>query len=264
MESKVVEYYTNTFNEHFRHLDAFGKIQQLRTLQLLQKHLLGKQKIIDIGGATGIYSFELAKLGHEVDLFDIAPIHIEKAKKISAETGVDLHGFHIGDAQHLAFSDNSFDTVILHGPLYHITDESLRLRVLKEAYRVMKPEGILFAFAINRYAGVFYGIQRELILNDPYFEMISNEVKTGFRERSPSWHFHLPQEMEAEVSKSGFRDIQMKGVVGPIWMLPDIESRLGDEQTRQKILRVSELLENEPIIGQDFVCIARKTNVSTP
>ncbi|UNE79299.1 hypothetical protein IMY97_22455 [Pectobacterium versatile] len=73
-----------------------------------------------------------------------------------------------------------------------------------------------------------------MILDDPYFEMISNEVKTGFRERSPSWHFHLPQEMEAEVSKSGFRDIQMKGVVGPIWMLPDIESRLGDEKTRQK------------------------------
>ncbi|MCW2484591.1 class I SAM-dependent methyltransferase [Candidatus Symbiopectobacterium sp. NZEC127] len=259
MENNVVDYYTNTFNEHFRHLDAFGKIQQRRTLQLLKKYLLNKQKVIDIGGATGVYSFELAKCGHEVHLFDIVPIHIEKARKVSAETGIALHGFHVGDAQDLAFPDNTFDAVIVHGPLYHITDENSRLRVLKEAYRVLKPGGILFAFAINRYAGVFYGIKRELILDDAYFDMVSHEVKTGLRTRSPSWHFHLPEEMDAEVAKADFKHIEIKGVVGPIWMLPDVERRLEEAETQQKILRVSELLENEPIIGQDFVCIARKS-----
>lgn len=262
MEQRVVvDYYTKSFSEHERHLDGFGQIQQTRTLQLLQRYLKPTDKIIDIGGATGVYSFALARLGHDVHLLDLVPLHVEKAKKISEESGIHLSGYHVGDAQNLSFPDSSFDSVILHGPLYHITDKECRLRVLKEAFRVLKPEGKIFAFAINRYAGLFYGIHSELILDDSYFSMISKEVKTGFRDRTPLWHFHLPEEMEQEVACSGFENIETKGVVGPIWMLPNVEEKLTEELTKQQVLRVSELVENEPIIGQDFVCIGIKSTV---
>ncbi len=68
-------------------------------------------------------------------------------------------------------------------------------------------------FAINRYAGVFYGIHSEIILDDTYFEMVKTEVETGFRTRNPTWHFHLPEELEAEIMTSGFKIEATKGVV---------------------------------------------------
>ncbi|WCE32286.1 class I SAM-dependent methyltransferase [Vibrio sp. SCSIO 43137] len=258
MSSNVVEYYTNSFNEHKRHIDGFGQIQQLRTLQLFQQYLPTKQRIIDIGGATGVYSFDLAKRGHEVQLLDIVPLHIEKAKQLSEENGVELGGYHVGDAQELSFPDESFDAVILHGPLYHITDIAIRRKVLAEAFRILKPDGQVFAFAINRYAGLFYGVHSELILDDSYFKMVSEEVKTGVRSREPSWYFHLPSELETEVSEAGFSTVETKGVVSPIWMLSDIEKKLSNEEVRQKILKASKLAEDEPILGQDFVTIGVK------
>lgn len=259
MSKGVVDYYTEVFSENERHEDGFGQIQQQRTLNILEQYLQGKShKIIDIGGATGAYSFDLAKSGHKVHLLDIVPVHIEKAERIAFDRGILLDGYHVGDARALEFADNSFDAVILHGPLYHITDIVERKKVLNEALRILKPNGVLFAFAINRYAGVFYGIHSELILDDTYFEMVKTEVETGFRTRNPTWHFHLPGELEAEITSSGFKIEITKGVVSPVWMLPGIESKLADVEMRKKILRVSEFLENEPKIGQDFVCIGRK------
>jgi len=259
MSKKVVDYYTEIFSENERHEDGFGQIQRQRTLNILNKYLQSNPcKIIDIGGATGAYSFDLAKAGHNVHLLDIVPAHIEKAERIGFDKGVLLDGYHVGNAKALEFADNSFDAVILHGPLYHITDIVERKKVLNEALRVLKPEGVLFAFAINRYAGVFYGIHSELILDNNYFEMVKTEIGTGLRTRYPTWYFHLPEELEAEIMSSGFQIEATKGVVSPVWMLPDIESKLSDAQMHEKILRVSELLENEPKIGQDFVCIGRK------
>ena len=259
MSKKVVDYYTEIFSENERHEDGFGQIQRQRTLNIFKQYLQGKpRKIIDIGGATGAYSFDLAKAGHNVHLLDIVPAHIEKAERIGLDKGILLDGYHVGDAKDLEFEDNSFDAVILHGPLYHITGLVERKKVLNEALRILKPNGVLFGFAINRYAGVFYGIHNELILDDTYFEMVKTEVETGFRTRNPTWHFHLPEELEAEITSSGFKIEATKGVVSPVWMLPDIESKLADAEMHEKIIRVCELLENEPKIGQDFVCIGRK------
>lgn len=259
MSENIIEYYTDTFRENDRHQDGFGQIQRMRTLHVIKQHIQkDNSTIMDIGGATGAYSFDLAKAGHSVFLFDIVPAHIEKAREISAITGVDLSGYHIGDARSMQFNDNSFDAVIIHGPLYHITDIQERHRVLCEAYRILKPDGVVFAFAINRYAGVFYGVHSGLILDDEYFDMIRTEVETGFRSRNPTWHFHLPEELEKEVTSAGFQRPSTKGIVSPVWMLADVETKLSDTTTRDKILRVSELLENEPKIGQDFVCIGYK------
>lgn len=258
MNSKVIEYYTSAFNEHERQHDGFGAIQRTRTLQLLKQFLNTNQKVLDIGGAVGNYSFELAKEGYDVHLLDIVHLHVEKARKISKECGIALSGFHVGDARELEFEDQSFDAAILHGPLYHITDKSERSKVLSEVYRILCDGGILLAFAINRYAGVHYGINTEQILDDDYFEMISNEITTGFRSREPGWHFHLPDELKQELIDSDFNKLQTKGVVSSIWMIPDLESKLSDPAIYRKIIRVSELLEDEPILGQDFVCIGYK------
>ena len=75
--------------------------------------------IVDIGGATGVYSFWLASQGHEAHLLDLTPKHIEQAREKAENTGVELAGYHCADARELPFADESFDLALVMGPLYH-------------------------------------------------------------------------------------------------------------------------------------------------
>jgi SAM-dependent methyltransferase len=47
------------------------------------------------------------------------------------------------------FEEETFDIVLLFGPLYHLHDEKDRNTAIREAKRVMKKDGILFVAFIN-------------------------------------------------------------------------------------------------------------------
>jgi ubiquinone/menaquinone biosynthesis C-methylase UbiE len=51
------------------------------------------------------------------------------------------------DAQQISFEDETFDTVIANHMLYHVPD---RERALKEMWRVLKDEGVLFIAALGK------------------------------------------------------------------------------------------------------------------
>ena len=130
-----------------------------RTRELLQRYLPPAPAVVlDVGGATGVYSFWLANVGYRVHLVDIVPRHIEQALQESLQPGVaQLASIKVGDARQLDFADGFADAVMMHGPLYHLPDRADRLRALAEARRVLRPGGLLCAFAITRYAGLIYG-----------------------------------------------------------------------------------------------------------
>ena len=67
----------------------------------------------------------------------------------------------------------------MHGPLYHLTKEEDRIKALSEAKRVLRPNGVVLAFTITRYAGINYGITEGLIFERTYYEVMKEEVLTG-------------------------------------------------------------------------------------
>ena len=163
MSESVVEYYTEHYSEASRHRnDAFGIIQEIRTKELFSRHLgKGKRSILDVGGATGIYSFYLAERGHDVSLLDIVPDHIDQVKKINGESNAKLKDIILGDARSFETEDR-YDVIIIHGPLYHITDREERLNeLIAETF-------IEFGASGNVY-------NKELIL-----ESLPNQEKTHF------------------------------------------------------------------------------------
>ena len=125
------------------------------TLRALDAHLPpAPARVLDCGGGPGRYAIALAQRGYEVTLFDLSPELLAMAQQKAAEAGVTLNGFEQGTATDLSrFADNSFDAVLLMGPLYHLLDEAERKQALAEAYRVVKPGGPVFATFITRYAG---------------------------------------------------------------------------------------------------------------
>lgn len=51
------------------------------TLQLLLEHLPGRGRILDLGGATGAYSFPLAEKGYNMYLADLSQTLLDIARK---------------------------------------------------------------------------------------------------------------------------------------------------------------------------------------
>src|SRR5262245_48712998 len=97
---EIVEYY-NSYDESKRLTGGFGLLERERTKELIKRYLPPSSAVImDIGGAGGLYSFWLARLGHNVHLVDIVPKHIEQAQQTSREPeSPRLASMTVGDAR---------------------------------------------------------------------------------------------------------------------------------------------------------------------
>jgi ubiquinone/menaquinone biosynthesis C-methylase UbiE len=264
--AEIIEHY-NRYDESRRLQRDIGPFEFARTQELILRYLPpAPANVLDVGGGTGVYSFWLASLGYDVHLVDIVPRHIEQAAGQMRQTGaVQLRSARVGDALSLDFEDGSADAVILHGPLYHLSERKERLRALAEARRVLRPGGVLCAFAITRYAGLIYGLLQGHVFDDAYLKMICREVETGLRIDPPAWaftfpnaYFHHPDELRAEVQGSGFQLDALLGVLGPAWMAPDLEQNWRDEERRAVLMRLAGLVENEPVLSPRLLAAARK------
>lgn len=93
--------------------------------------------ILDYGCGTGIHSVILAKLGADVEAFDISAQAIRSAKFKARANKVKIK-FKCNAAPRLPYSDNKFDLIVGNAILHHV--HSYR-EVGKELYRVLKKNG---------------------------------------------------------------------------------------------------------------------------
>lgn len=104
----------------------------------------GKAKILDVGCGAGFLSNELVQQGFDVTGVDASKQSLEIAKKY------DLTGraqYQLGDANHLPFSDQSFNVVCAMDFLEHVDDPK---QVVKEISRVLRPQSLFFFHTLNR------------------------------------------------------------------------------------------------------------------
>lgn len=92
--------------------------------------------VLDAGCGEGVLSVLLAKKGCRVTGVDMSEPNIEAAKKYAAEQGVsERTDFLVGDIEHLAFADKSFDYVISSHVLEHVPDFEQGARELNRTAR---------------------------------------------------------------------------------------------------------------------------------
>ena len=232
-----------------------GRLEYLRTSELLARYLpQAPATVLDVGGGAGVYALPLAREGYSVHLIDAAPLHVEQAREASAlQRDSPLASAQVGDARRLVWDDNSVDAVLLLGPLYHMTSRDDRLQALREAHRVVRPEGMLAAAAISRFASTYDGLLRGF-LEDPGFEEIVERDVRGGQHRNPTgrpeWfttaYLHLPEELRDEVIEAGFEVEALVGIEGPAWVLPDLDSWLEDPPRRSRLMDAIRRVEREP------------------
>ena len=105
-KNEIIGHYTRTGYEDQRLSASTGRLEYIRSKDIISRHIYENQaRIADIGGATGAYSFWLAALGHEVHLVDLVPAHIDIARQKNLVSGHKLASMQVRDACVLPFED---------------------------------------------------------------------------------------------------------------------------------------------------------------
>lgn len=246
----IIDYYQG-YNEDDRMKD--NPLEYIRCKEIISRYLLSdNMSILDIGGATGAFSFWLAQLGHKVSLIDFTPKHIELANFHQQKLGLSLESLKVGDARELPYFDSSFDVVLLMGPLYHLVDRTDRIKAISEAYRVLKPNGIIICEVISRYASMVDGFNYGLINDSEFVIIMDKDIKTGVHEdTSQSKHyftnayFHHADEVSAELEESGFYFKDLIAVTSFASTIHDLDTKIKDEQYLNILLSTIRSVEKE-------------------
>lgn len=258
----------NAGTEKGRLRKGLGLIEFERTKEILLETLPPAPAVIyDIGGGYGEYACWLAKLGYEVYLYDIAERNIKMARELEAETGGRLALAEVADARGIPRPDKSAGAILLFGPLYHITEYEERMLCLKECMRLLNPGGILYTANITCFATTLKYVARydtdPKLDDNEFYNALEATVKTGIHTKKPMGlaYFHRPGEIKDELESAGFTAVDTRGVIGPCWLIRNLDEAWKNEHKRESIMRVVRLLEKEESLmglSTHFITVSRK------
>lgn len=208
---------------------GYFQLERSRTNSLLRRKLpAAPGLILDVGGGTGPYARFLTAAGYTVHLLDPIASHVEMARR-PAEGGLPPAEAIVGDARALPWEQAVADAVLLLGPLYHLPEREDRERVLAEAFRVLRPGGVVFVAGISRMSPLLDGILGSPTGRPPMpvplrmgLRIVRDVFRTG-RYSNPlgdpsmftTAYMHTPRELAAEVEQAGFTDCELCSVEGP-------------------------------------------------
>lgn len=269
LPSEIIAHYESV-DEAQRLEKPESEIERLRTQELLLRYLPPSPAVIlDVGGGAGVYAFWLADRGYQVHLVDGVPLHILQAEEAASQRGgAPIASISLGDARQLEQPESSVDGVLLLGPLYHLTERSDRILALREARRVLRPGGVLFAAGINRFASTIAALLEDFIVDPQFMPIYEQDLRFG-QHRNPTddprffttAFFHYPQELIDEVNEAGFRLDTLLAVEGPAQLLKDFEQQWQNPSIQDKIMRITRLVESERTlwgVSPHIMAIGRK------
>ncbi len=148
--------------------------------------LLPPMRIADLGAGEGTMSLLLAQRAERVIAVDNSEPMIAYGREAAAKAGVNNLEYRLGDLEEVPIEDASVDLAVFSQSLHHALHP---LAALKEAHRILRPEGKLMILDLNRHA---YEEARELYA----------DVWLGF----------APVELAEMLKKARFRGIELSVV----------------------------------------------------
>ena len=202
----------------------------MTTVRYIERYLTPGAKILDIGAGAGAYSLHFSGKGYQVSALELADANIAAFR--SKLTGTETIDLVQGNALDLGrYEDESFDIVLLFGPLYHLHCDADKLRCIEEAKRVCKKGGKLFFSFISNDIVVLtmQQVQSDYLTNGLY-------DKETFRLDDIPFVFHTLPRCRELLQKSGIQIMHEVASDGVSELLQDMINDM-DEETYAQYLR---------------------------
>lgn len=212
----VKQYYDEQAEREWQRLGkAYTRVEYLSTLYLIDKYFPQQGEVLDIGAGPGRYSLALLERGYEVSLLDLSQNELNIAKQKITEARHTAKAYYCQSALELeGFEENSFDALLIMGPLYHLRGEEERQKVLMQARRILKEGGIAIVAYINTWGALKASLREfpESFLEIEHFDRYQQGgLKFTEEESFTATYFATPPLAIEEVKQAGFEVVSYAG-----------------------------------------------------
>lgn len=215
MRKEVIVSFYDNFDEEKR---AFGtkaeQIEFIYTKKLLNQYIKPHMSAVELGCGTGYYGLYLSGMCESYHGIDISPKHIKKFQEEIDKQGLSNLSSSIGDVTKLFdIADNTFDIVLVFGPMYHLPREE-RIKVIQESKRICKANGfVMFAYINKIGAYLRVCVDTETKANYPNKKTNQFVLRQGTDDiLSDIFFFTMPEEIEYDATTNGLTVIRNAGV----------------------------------------------------
>lgn len=232
------------FNEDTRlNRSKAARVEFLTTVRYIERYLKPGAKILDVGAGAGEYSLYFSRQGYQVSAMELADSNIAAfRRKLRPEDDIDLVQ---GNAVELSrCADESFDIVLVFGPLYHLHSEADRQLCIAEAKRVCKKDGkLFFAFISNDMV-----ILTEFMYRPDYFTAGDYDKETFALEDFP-FVFHTAAECREMLKKGDVKLLHEVAADGISELLEDKINAMDEESYAQYLRYHFYICEKTEFLG---------------
>lgn len=244
--NSIIEYYNN-YDEDGRLLKKNRLPEYLTTMRYIEKYLTSGAKIIEIGAGTGRYSLELADRGYDITAVELVPHNIEiMKKKVKPNHNIRIYE---GNACNLSFIEsNSYDIVLLLGPMYHLFTADDKHKALSEAIRVAKKGGVIYSSYCNNDTCMYKMFYKKRILN--YLD--SGLIKEDYHaESSPNMVFELYRKPDIDELMKNYNVTRLHfvGVDMLSYLYNNKLNMLNKREFEEYMKFLSTICEREDLVG---------------
>lgn len=224
-EQNLIAYY-NKFNEEKRLNTKHGQVEFITSMKYIHEYLknMKNPKILDIGAGCGRYSGTLSNEGYDVTAVELVKHNLRVIEKNYPKVKA-----YQGNAINLSkFEDNTFDLVLLFGPMYHLCNEENQIKALLEAKRVSKKGGILIiAYCMNEYAVITHGFKENYIYECINNRQLDNQFHCQPKEND-LYHYMRIEDINSLNEQTKLTRIKIVAADGPANYMRSILNKMDD------------------------------------
>lgn len=244
--NSIIDFYNN-YDEEGRLLRKSRMPEYLNTMKYIEKYLSPDAKIIEIGAGTGRYSIALAETGYDVTAVELVPHNIEiMKKKVKSHHNIKIYEGNACDMSE--FKSETYDIVLLLGPMYHLFTDEDKHKAMSEAIRLAKKGGVIYASYCNNDTSIYKFFYKNKILDYVDKGLIKENYHT-VSTKNEIFELYRKSDIDKLMNRYNVDRLHFVGVDMLSYISDDGLDLLSDREFEEYMKFLSILCEREDCVG---------------